>query len=83
MCKKHSDVHHMPSKPVAAAAGDVANIARDPEIATREEFELAVKAGTVAAIDLFIARHPQSELVAEAKDIRRKLASENITSERR
>ncbi len=81
MRNRHTNAHHIPPEPVAARTGDAANTARDPDIATREEFELAVKAGTVAAIDLFIARHPESELVRRAKNIRQEFAKENITSE--
>jgi len=36
--------------------------ARDPNIAVQEELDLARKAGTVAAYDLFIARHPKHAL---------------------
>ena len=40
---------------------------RDPEIAVREELEAARHAGTVAAYDLFIARHPEHRLAEVAR----------------
>ena len=40
---------------------------RDPEIAVREEYDLAKGRGTVEAFELFIARHPNHALVAEAR----------------
>jgi hypothetical protein len=41
--------------------------ARDGNIAVKEEFDAAVSAGTVAALELFIARHPEHPLTSEAK----------------
>ncbi len=40
---------------------------RDPDIAVREEYDAAAKKGTIAAWQLFIARHPKSHLAAKAK----------------
>ena len=40
---------------------------RDPEIAVREEYDLAKGRGDAAAFELFIARHPNHALVAEAQ----------------
>lgn len=40
--------------------------ARDGNIAIREEFDLAVKAGTKEALELFILRHPDHELAVKA-----------------
>ena len=40
---------------------------RDPEIAVREEYDAALKAGTVAALELFVARHPGHPLATEAE----------------
>jgi hypothetical protein len=40
---------------------------RDPEIAVREEYDLAKGRGTAQAFELFIARHPNHALVAEAR----------------
>lgn len=48
--------------------------ARDPEIAVREEFEMAEKAGTVKAYDLFIARHPAHPLAKVAAERRAELS---------
>ena len=52
----------------------LSNTARDPEVAVREEFELALDKGTIEAIDLFIIRHPDSDLAAAARNRRRELA---------
>ncbi|MGL4289614.1 MAG: hypothetical protein ACRCVA_24885 [Phreatobacter sp.] len=41
--------------------------ARDGDIAIRQEFEAAVLAGTTAALELFIARHPDHTLAAQAR----------------
>jgi hypothetical protein len=41
--------------------------ARDGNVAIREELEMARKARTVAAYDLFIARHPRHPLNAVAR----------------
>lgn len=40
---------------------------RDPEIAVREEYDLAKGRGTAEAFELFIARHPNHALVAYAR----------------
>ena len=40
---------------------------RDPEIAVREEYDLALAAGTKSALELFIARHADHPLAAEAE----------------
>ena len=45
----------------------IANTARDGDIAIREEFDAARRAGTAAAWDLFIARHPGHPLIAAAR----------------
>lgn len=41
--------------------------ARDGNIAIREEYEAALAAGTRAALELFMARHPGHPLAAEAR----------------
>lgn len=46
---------------------------RDGEVAIREEFEAARRAGTREAYDLFIARHPQHALAATARQERDRL----------
>ena len=38
----------------------------DPELAVREEYELAIAAGTADALGLFIARHAGHPLALEA-----------------
>ena len=47
--------------------------ARDGNIAIQEELCAARKAGTAAAYDLFIARHPRHRLAVTARDERRAL----------
>jgi hypothetical protein len=47
--------------------------ARPGHFAELEELEAARKAGTVAAYDLFLARHPASRYAATAKTERSKL----------
>ncbi len=47
--------------------------ARDGNIAIQEEFCAARKAGTAAAYELFIARHPQHPLADKARAERAKL----------
>lgn len=48
--------------------------ARDGDIAIVEELCAARKAGTAAAFDLFIARHPKHPLAEQARRERAKLA---------
>ena len=48
--------------------------ARDGNIAIQEELCAARRQGTVAAYDLFIARHPDHPLAAKARDERAKLS---------
>ena len=43
------------------------NTVRDPQIADLEEYTAAVQAGSRAALELFIARHPDSAYAPEAK----------------
>ncbi len=57
------------SMPADNSINDIAP-ARDGNIAIIEEFEAAKTKNTIAAYDLFIARHPDHELVAEAKKLR-------------
>ena len=47
--------------------------ARDGNIAIQEELDAARKAGTIAAYDLFIARHPRHPLAGQARAERAKL----------
>ena len=48
--------------------------ARDGNIAIAQELEAARRAGTVAAYDLFIARHPDHPLAETARRERARLA---------
>jgi hypothetical protein len=41
--------------------------ARDPKIAVEEEYQMARQAGTAQALELFIARHPDSPLAEKAR----------------
>ena len=47
--------------------------ARDGNIAIQEELDAARKAATVAASDLFIARHPDHPLAKIAREERQRL----------
>ena len=47
--------------------------ARDGDVAIREELDAARKAGTRAAYDLFIARHPDHPLARTARQERERL----------
>lgn len=66
----------------APARSDVAmgvtngNTARDGNVAIREEFDAAVAANTAAAYRLFIDRHPDHPLAADA---RRRLLALGVT----
>jgi hypothetical protein len=42
------------------------NFARNPKIAVREEYDLAIKRGTIDSLERFIARHPDSDLARKA-----------------
>ena len=58
--------------PDTRPAGQIAP-ARDGDIAIQEELCAARKAGTTAAYDLFIARHPGHRLEAVAREERARL----------
>jgi hypothetical protein len=46
--------------------------ARNPGAAVEEEYQLALQRGTAAALEVFIARHPDSPLAEKARaDLRR------------
>jgi hypothetical protein len=47
---------------------------RDGDIAVREELDAARRAGTLAAYDLFLARHPDHKLAPAARRERAALA---------
>lgn len=49
--------------------------ARDGNIAIREELEAARRAGTLAAYDLFLARHGEHPLAAAARRERARIAA--------
>ena len=51
--------------------------ARDGDIAIRQELEAARKAATLAAYDLFIARHPEHALAEVARRERAALAAKD------
>jgi hypothetical protein len=50
---------------------------RDPEVAVREEYALAIARGTDEALDFFIARHSEHRLAEQA---RRVLAQRRTTT---
>lgn len=53
--------------PPAVPTAAVANVARDGDIAIREEFERARALDTIAAWKLFLARHPDHPLAVPAR----------------
>lgn len=50
-------------------------MARDPQIAVQEEFDAARQRATIAAWDLFLARHGDNQLAASARVERSKIAN--------
>jgi len=50
---------------------------RDGDIAVREELDAARAAGTVAAYDAFLARHPDHRLARSARRERARIAAES------
>ena len=62
-------------------AGSAAPPARDGEIAIREEFRAAQVAGTRAALELFIRRHPDHALADRARDLLEQMERERLMSE--
>ena len=50
---------------------------RDPNVAVQEELDAARRAGTIAAYDLFIARHGDHSLAAVARNERSRLMHAN------
>jgi len=57
-----------------AASANTTPPARDPEVAVQEEYQAARQRGTVQALELFIARHPDSALAETARSDLRRLA---------
>jgi hypothetical protein len=57
----------------AQAPAESGQFARDGNIAIQEEYDAAAKAASVAAWDLFIARHPDHSLTRKAKAKRAEL----------
>ena len=55
--------------------GGPAAPARDGTVAIQEELDAARRAGTVAAYDLFLARHPGHPLAAQARQERERLVA--------
>jgi hypothetical protein len=55
-----------------AVRGSTTPPARNPDAAVAEEYQLALRQGTAAALELFIARHPDGPLAEKARaDLRR------------
>jgi hypothetical protein len=48
---------------------------RDGDVAVREELDAARRAGTLAAYDLFLGRHPRHRLAATARRERARIAA--------
>ena len=62
------------SESPAGARGSSVPPARDPKIAVEEEYQMARRAGTAQALELFIARHPDSPLAEQARTALRQLS---------
>ncbi len=62
-------------KPTAEVRQQTVPLARDPQLAVEEEFETAKRQGTREAYDLFIARHPDNPLAAEARRLRERIST--------
>ena len=54
-------------QPSAASPERTMPPARNPEIAVEEEYNMARRRGTAEALELFIARHPESALAERAR----------------
>jgi hypothetical protein len=54
----------------AAARVNTTPPARDPEAAVAEEYQAARLRGTAEALELFIARHPDSALAEKRAELR-------------
>ena len=50
-----------------AVRAPVMPMARDPAVAVAEEYEAAHRKGTLEALELFIARHPDDPLAEKAR----------------
>lgn len=73
-CSEAENTPTTAQAPYAEEQSMAANKARDPQRAVEEEFAKAERENTVAAWQLFIARHPDNVLTKEAK---RRLANLN------
>ncbi len=58
----NSDGNYMPIRPKTPFP-----LPRDPDLAIKEEYDRAVSEGSCDALDLFVVRHPKSELAQSAK----------------
>jgi hypothetical protein len=54
-------------EPPAARPEPTMPPARNPDVAVAEEYEIARRSGTTEALELFIARHPDSALADRAR----------------
>lgn len=66
----------------AAIASADSKPARDGDVAIAQELEAARAAGSIAAYDLFIARHPDHPLAEVARDERTRLAAAKDCADR-
>lgn len=65
--RERTSMPHDPSKIAQAERSETLPLPRDPDIAVQEEFDIAQKRGTREAWELFIARHSDHRLAAEAR----------------
>jgi len=68
-CPKGNDMESRDSKPSGL------RLPRDPDIAVQEELDAARRAGTLAAYDLFLARHGDHRLAEAARRERARIAA--------
>lgn len=69
-CQNNSEA----APPAMDTSGRSANTHRGGDVAIREEFDAARRAASIGAWDLFLARHPEHPLAAEARGERERLA---------
>ncbi len=67
----------IPRLPATAQHSVQAAPRRDPGLAVLQEYEAAKKKNTLAAWDLFLARHPNSPYAALARAARDRIAAQN------
>lgn len=62
-----------PAKEPVMRHSDPVPPARDGNVAIQQEYEAAIRTGTIEALDLFVARHPDHPLADRARSERARL----------